>query len=59
MVRSLNTSLTILLVLFALLFFGGGATFYFSLALTIGISVGTYSSIFLASPLLYDWERKK
>lgn len=59
MTRSLNTSLTTLLVLFALLFFGGASTFYFVLALMIGISVGTYSSIFLASPLLYDWERKR
>lgn len=59
MVRSLNTSLTTLLVLFALLFFGGASTFYFVLALTIGIGVGTYSSIFLAAPLLYDWERRQ
>ncbi|MBI4359848.1 MAG: protein translocase subunit SecF [Candidatus Jacksonbacteria bacterium] len=58
MTRSLNTSLTTLLVLFSLLLFGGAPTFYFVLALTIGIGVGTYSSIFLASPLLYDWEKR-
>lgn len=52
MVRSINTSLTVLLVLFALFFFGGETTKYFSLALIIGVAIGTYSSIFLASPLL-------
>lgn len=52
MVRSINTSLTVLLVLFALFFFGGETTRYFSLALIIGVAIGTYSSIFLASPLL-------
>ena len=59
MVRSLNTSVTIILVLFAILLFGGPSIFYFVLALTIGISIGTYSSIFLASPLLYEWDKKK
>ena len=58
MVRSLNTSSTTLIVLFSLLFFGGASTFYFILALTIGIGVGTYSSIFLATPLFYEWEKK-
>lgn len=52
MVRSINTSFTVLLVLFALFFFGGETTKYFSLALIIGVAIGTYSSIFLASPLL-------
>lgn len=56
-VRSLNTSLTTLFVLFALFFFGGETIHYFSLALIIGIFFGTYSSIFLASPLLVVWER--
>lgn len=51
-VRSINTSLTVLLVLFTLFFFGGESTKYFSLALIIGVAIGTYSSIFLASPLL-------
>ena len=53
--RSINTSLTVLFVLFALLFFGGETTRFFSLALIIGIFFGTYSSIFLASPLLVSW----
>lgn len=54
-VRSVNTSLTTLLVLGALYFFGGTSIKYFSLALIIGIIFGTYSSIFLASPLLVVW----
>jgi len=57
--RSINTSLTTLLVLVALFFFGGDSIHYFSLALILGITVGTYSSIFLASPLLVVWERLK
>lgn len=58
-VRSLNVSLTVLLVLFAIFFFGGETLKYFSLALIIGIASGTYSSIFLASPLLVTWQRAK
>lgn len=54
--RSVNTSLTTLLVLFAIFFFGGETLRYFSLALIIGITAGTYSSIFLASPLLVTWK---
>ncbi len=53
--RSINTSFTTLLVLFAIFFFGGETLRYFSLALIIGITAGTYSSIFLASPLLVSW----
>ena len=54
-VRSINTSLSIVIALLALFFFGGESTRYFALALTIGMVVGTYSSIFLASPLLVAW----
>jgi preprotein translocase subunit SecF len=57
LVRSFNTSFTTLLVLFALFFFGGESIKYFALALIVGIGFGTYSSIFLASPLLAVWER--
>lgn len=53
--RSINTSLTTLLVLLALLFFGGNSIKNFTLALSLGIVVGTYSSIFIASPLIVDW----
>lgn len=58
-VRSINTSLTTLLVLFTLFFFGGSSIKGFILALIIGILIGTYSSIFLASPILVWWEGKK
>ncbi len=50
--RSINTSLTIILVLISLFLFGPESTKTFSLVLAIGLFFGTYSSIFLASPLL-------
>lgn len=59
MVRSLNSSLTTLFVLFAILFFGGQTLYTFVLLLIIGISVGTYSSLAFASPLLVSWARFK
>jgi len=55
LVRSLNTSLTTLLVLVALYLFGGVSLNFFSLALIIGVIAGTYSSMFLASTLLVEW----
>lgn len=58
-VRSLNTSLSVLFVLLALLLFGGESIRYFVLALFIGIIVGTYSSIFIASPILVLWQNWK
>lgn len=58
-VRSVNTGSTTLLVLFTIMLFGGSSIFYFALTLIIGIMLGTYSSIFVACPLLYDWERKR
>lgn len=57
MMRSLNTSITTLIVLTALLLFGGESIRYFIVALIIGITVGTYSSIFIASPLLLLWQK--
>ncbi len=53
--RSITTSLTVVLTLLALLLFGGSAINGFILALLIGIVSGTYSSIFVAAPLLVDW----
>lgn len=53
--RSLNTSLTVVFVLLALLLFGGGSIKTFVLALLIGVISGTYSSIFNAAPLLVVW----
>jgi preprotein translocase subunit SecF len=61
-VRSINTSLTVLLVILMLYFFGGETTKNFALTLAIGITIGTYSSIFIASPLLVaieQWQRKR
>lgn len=55
--RSINTSVTTLIVLLAVLFFGGETIRSFVLALSIGVFVGTYSSIFLASPILVLWEK--
>jgi len=57
--RSINTSLTTILALLAIFLFGGDSTRPFACALMIGIGVGTYSSIFLASPLLVAWELRK
>ena len=54
--RSLNTSLATLLTLAAIFFFGGATLHDFTLTLIIGIAVGTYSSIFIASPLLVSWD---
>ncbi|MFA6391413.1 MAG: protein translocase subunit SecF [Patescibacteria group bacterium] len=56
-VRSINTSFTTLLVLVALYLFGGESIKFFVLALIIGIVVGTYSSIFVASPFLLIWQK--
>jgi preprotein translocase subunit SecF len=57
LVRSLNTSLTVLLTLLAIIIWGGDSIRYFALALFVGIFFGTYSSIFLASPLLTLFEK--
>ncbi len=54
--RSLNTSFTTILALVAVYFFGGDSIKDFALALIIGISFGTYSSIFVASPVLVIWD---
>ena len=53
--RSINTSLTVVLAIGAVLAFGGASTAIFALTLIIGIIFGTYSSIFIASPLLVTW----
>ena len=59
LVRSLNTSLTAILTLVALLLFGGENIRWFVMALLLGIISGTYSSIFNAAPLLVLWETHK
>ena len=58
-VRSLNTSLTVLFVLFALFLLGGSTIHYFVLVLLIGVITGTYSSICNASALLVVWENNE
>jgi len=55
--RTLITSVTTLLTVVMLLLFGGGAVFDFALALFIGIIVGTYSSIFIATPIVLFWHK--
>lgn len=55
--RSINTSAVLILILLSLYFFGGSTTRDFALVLAIGMAVGTYSSIFLASPLLVTWQK--
>jgi preprotein translocase SecF subunit len=55
--RSINTSLTVVIVLIALYIWGPASTATFALTLIVGMVAGTYSSIFLASPLLVAWER--
>lgn len=52
MPRTVNTGMGTFFILFALLFFGGDSLFQFAAALVFGLAVGTYSSVFLASPLL-------
>ena len=62
LLRSFNTSVTTLLALVAIYLFGGATLRDFTLTLIIGISVGTYSSIFIASPFLVtmdNWSRAK
>lgn len=61
-VRSINTSMTTLIALVVLYLFGGASTEHFSLTLIIGIAVGTYSSVFIGSPLLVTiekWQKKR
>jgi len=56
--RSINTSVTTLVILLSLFFLGGSSIRFFVLALILGVVFGTYSSIFVASPLLAAWRRK-
>lgn len=60
-VRSINTSMTVIITLLAIYLFGGVSIKYFALALLVGVTFGTYSSIFIASSLLvtaYNWTVK-
>jgi len=55
--RTIVTSSTVFLVCLALFFFGGEVLHDFSFALLIGVIVGTYSSVFVASPVVYEWRK--
>lgn len=57
LVRSINTSFAAILALLSVLFFGGNTIKDFALALIVGIFIGTYSSIFIASPVLVVWDK--
>ncbi|MGY5355172.1 protein translocase subunit SecDF [Wenyingzhuangia sp. IMCC45467] len=57
--RTINTSITTLVVLIAIFLFGGDSIKGFMFALIIGVVVGTYSSLFIASPIMYDTVNKK
>lgn len=57
--RTLNTSLTVLLVVGAIFIFGGEVLRTFSLTLILGVIVGTYSSVFVASPIVVEWEARR
>ncbi len=57
--RTIVTSFTVFLVCLALFFFGGEVIHDFSFALLFGVVVGTYSSIFVASPIVYEWRKGK
>jgi len=57
--RTLVTGITVFLVLAALYFFGGEVLHDFSLALLMGLAIGTYSSIFVAAPIVFEWRKGK
>ena len=57
--RTLNTSLTTLLVLLAIFLFGGESIRGFMFALIVGVIIGTYSSVFIATPVMFDTQTKK
>ncbi|MBL4605788.1 MAG: protein translocase subunit SecDF [Flavobacteriaceae bacterium] len=57
--RTINTSLTTLLVMLAIFLFGGDSIKGFMFALIIGVVVGTYSSLFVATPIMYDTSKKR
>lgn len=59
MARSINTSITVIAVLLIIVIFGAASTRYFALAMTLGMIVATYSSIFIAAPLLVVWNNRK
>jgi len=59
LIRSINTSFTTILVLLAIIIFGGNSIRDFVLALAVGVFIGTYSSIFVASPILVWFDKRR
>ena len=57
--RTINTSLSTFLVLLTIFIFGGESIRGFMFALIIGVMVGTYSSVFIATPIMFDSYKKK
>jgi len=57
--RTINTSMTVLIVVVTLFLFGGEVLRDFSLALILGVIVGSYSSVFVASPIVVEWEARR
>lgn len=57
--RTIVTTITVFLACLSLFFFGGEVIHDFSFALLVGICVGTYSSVFVASPIVYEWRKDK
>ena len=55
--RTFNTAFTVFIVVFILFLFGGSALKAFSFAMLIGVVVGAYSSIFIATPIMYDLDK--
>ena len=57
--RTLNTSLTTLIVLLSIFIYGGESIRGFMFALIVGVIIGTYSSVFIATPIMFDTIKKK
>ena len=57
--RTIITSLTVFLTVLTLLFFGGAVIHHFAVAMTFGVFVGSYSTIAIATPLVYEWETRR
>ncbi|MCG8608179.1 protein translocase subunit SecF, partial [bacterium] len=57
--RTVVTSMTTMMVVLILFFFGGEVIKNFAFALIVGVIIGTYSSIFIASPIVVEWERRR
>ena len=56
--RTIITSLTVLLVVIVLLFFGGEVIYSFAFAMTVGVISGVYSTIYIAAPIVVEWHKK-